>query len=129
MTSFNTTGVSSTLFIPCSSNKRISTVKLSYLLYYIDMAWRCTGNTNTQLIHNMSRAGIISSDRVVAVSAAPRPNAASYGVYTDLFAVRWFQAMGNVDRAHYVLQKSAAYQDSPQYVQLSFTTSTAPIRS
>ncbi|KAM5537582.1 hypothetical protein V8D89_008660 [Ganoderma adspersum] len=62
------------------------------------MAWRCSGNTNTQLIHNMSRAGIISSDRVVA-------------------------AMSKVDRAHYVLQKSTAYQDSPQPIGHAATIS------
>ena len=31
------------------------------------MAWRCTGSTNAELILNMAKAGIIKSDRVVAV--------------------------------------------------------------
>ncbi|KAI1784533.1 Pcmt1-prov protein [Ganoderma leucocontextum] len=63
--------------------------RLPHLLYCSVMAWRCSGASNTQLIHNLSRAGIIKSDRVVA-------------------------AMSTVDRACYVLQKGAAYQDSPQ---------------
>ncbi|KAL4072507.1 protein-L-isoaspartate O-methyltransferase [Scleroderma yunnanense] len=53
------------------------------------MAWRCTGRTNAELISNMRKQGIISSDRVAA-------------------------AMSNVDRANYVTRPSTAYQDSPQ---------------
>ncbi|KAI0370591.1 Pcmt1-prov protein [Pilatotrama ljubarskyi] len=53
------------------------------------MAWRCTGATNAELIANMAKAGIISSDRVAA-------------------------AMTKVNRAHYVRFANTAYEDSPQ---------------
>ncbi|RPD69459.1 Pcmt1-prov protein [Lentinus tigrinus ALCF2SS1-7] len=53
------------------------------------MAWRCTGSTNAELIQNMAKAGIITSDRVV-------------------------EAMTKVNRVHYVPHAYAAYEDSPQ---------------
>ncbi|TBU46696.1 Pcmt1-prov protein [Dichomitus squalens] len=53
------------------------------------MAWRCTGTTNTELIDNMAKSKIINSERVT-------------------------KAMTRVDRACYVRQPSAAYEDSPQ---------------
>ncbi|KAG0699545.1 protein-L-isoaspartate O-methyltransferase [Suillus ampliporus] len=53
------------------------------------MAWRCSGNTNGDLIANMHVARIITTDRVK-------------------------EAMTNVDRANYVMRKSDAYEDSPQ---------------
>ncbi|KAF8840577.1 protein-L-isoaspartate O-methyltransferase [Paxillus ammoniavirescens] len=55
------------------------------------MAWRCSGRTNAELINNLSRNAILSSDRVA-------------------------DAMAKVDRANYVLNKSDAYQDSPQSI-------------
>ncbi|KAF7846185.1 hypothetical protein BT93_L4922 [Corymbia citriodora subsp. variegata] len=51
------------------------------------MAWTCSGSTNTALIENMAREGLITSDRVK-------------------------KAMLSVDRAHYA--PAAPYQDSPQ---------------
>ncbi|RDX43098.1 Pcmt1-prov protein [Lentinus brumalis] len=53
------------------------------------MAWRCTGSTNAELIQNMAKAGIITSDRVIA-------------------------AMSKVNRSHYVHHPRTAYEDSPQ---------------
>ncbi|KAI0355916.1 Pcmt1-prov protein [Trametes cingulata] len=53
------------------------------------MAWRCTGATNAELIANMAKAGIISSDRVAA-------------------------AMTKVNRMNYVRFANTAYEDSPQ---------------
>ncbi|CDO70988.1 hypothetical protein BN946_scf184830.g20 [Trametes cinnabarina] len=53
------------------------------------MAWRCTGATNAELIGNMAKAGIITSERVAA-------------------------AMAEVDRANYVRFPDSAYEDSPQ---------------
>ncbi|KAA1474486.1 protein-L-isoaspartate O-methyltransferase [Dentipellis sp. KUC8613] len=55
------------------------------------MAWFSTGKTNSDLIANMSRNGILKSDRV-------------------------YEAMEKVDRAHYVVDKADAYIDSPQYI-------------
>ncbi|KAL0959762.1 hypothetical protein HGRIS_011452 [Hohenbuehelia grisea] len=55
------------------------------------MAWRCTGNTNAELIANMAANGIISSARVT-------------------------KAMAKVDRANYVRNKLTAYEDSPQTI-------------
>ncbi len=40
---------------------------IQLLLEEIIMAWRCTGSTNAELIQNMAKAGIITSDRVIAV--------------------------------------------------------------
>ncbi|KAJ7290938.1 protein-L-isoaspartate O-methyltransferase [Mycena rebaudengoi] len=54
------------------------------------MAWRCSGKTNRELVENMVKSKIMKS-----------PEA---------------QAMQAVDRAHYVLDKSAAYDDRPQSV-------------
>ncbi|KII87681.1 hypothetical protein PLICRDRAFT_125028 [Plicaturopsis crispa FD-325 SS-3] len=55
------------------------------------MAWTCTGKTNAELVANMARAKLIHSDQVST-------------------------AMSKVDRANYVLVKSAAYEDSPQSI-------------
>ncbi|OBZ67956.1 Protein-L-isoaspartate(D-aspartate) O-methyltransferase [Grifola frondosa] len=62
------------------------------------MAWRCTGATNAELIKNLARSQIIKSDRALA-------------------------AMNKVDRAHYVLWKDEAYQDSPQPIGYDATIS------
>ncbi|KAF2198174.1 protein-L-isoaspartate O-methyltransferas-like protein [Delitschia confertaspora ATCC 74209] len=51
------------------------------------MAWRCSGGSNADLIHNMERNGLINSQRVK-------------------------EAMLGVDRAHYA--PSSPYEDSPQ---------------
>ncbi|EDR03761.1 uncharacterized protein LACBIDRAFT_295156 [Laccaria bicolor S238N-H82] len=53
------------------------------------MAWRCSGFSNAELISNLANHGIFHSDRVAA-------------------------AMSAVDRANYVVDKSDAYDDSPQ---------------
>ncbi|KAI0760448.1 protein-L-isoaspartate O-methyltransferase-domain-containing protein, partial [Fomes fomentarius] len=52
-------------------------------------AWRCTGATNAELINNMAKNAIITSERVRA-------------------------AMSKVDRAFYVRHPGSAYEDSPQ---------------
>ncbi|SPO24356.1 probable l-isoaspartyl protein carboxyl methyltransferase [Ustilago trichophora] len=62
------------------------------------MAWRCSGSTNAELIHNMVNAGLIASSRVAS-------------------------AMSAVDRAHYVVQPRYAYQDSPQSIGFGATIS------
>ena len=62
------------------------------------MAWRCTGRTNAELIANLSAAGLVTSPRVRA-------------------------AMTAVDRAHYCLSPSFAYEDSPQTIGYGATIS------
>src|SRR5438045_2764912 len=62
------------------------------------MAWRCSGATNSELIHNLFREGLISSTRVR-------------------------DAMLAVDRAHYCRQRSSAYADSPQPIGYGATIS------
>ncbi|KAI0754382.1 Pcmt1-prov protein [Daedaleopsis nitida] len=62
------------------------------------MAWRCTGATNAELINNMAKAEIITSDRVRA-------------------------AMVKVDRACFVRRPSSAYEDSPQPIGYGATIS------
>lgn len=59
------------------------------LAFSRNMAWRCTGNTNAELIRNMQRASLIESDTVA-------------------------EAFKKVDRKNYVLDKRDAYIDSPQ---------------
>lgn len=53
------------------------------------MAWRSHGETNAGLIQALTNNGLITSPTVA-------------------------QAMTKVDRENYVLDKSAAYRDSPQ---------------
>lgn len=86
------------------------------------MAWRCTGATSAELIKNMARNGLINSDRVLEVRHST-PSIAylviSYiRVRLIICAECWSlsKAMTKVDRANYVHDKSAAYEDSPQYV-------------
>ncbi|KZT24906.1 protein-L-isoaspartate O-methyltransferase, partial [Neolentinus lepideus HHB14362 ss-1] len=62
------------------------------------MAWRSSGSTNAELIANMLRYGVFSSERVAA-------------------------AMTKVDRANYVLDKGDAYIDSPQRIGYDATIS------
>ncbi|TFK48978.1 Pcmt1-prov protein [Heliocybe sulcata] len=62
------------------------------------MAWRSSGSTNAELIANMLRYGVFNSERVAA-------------------------AMTKVDRANYVLDKNAAYMDSPQRIGYDATIS------
>ena len=62
------------------------------------MAWRSSGTTNGELIHNLFRNGLISSPRVR-------------------------DAMIKVDRAHYCANPSVAYQDSPQSIGHAATIS------
>lgn len=62
------------------------------------MAWRCSGSTNAELIGNMRQSSLITSARVAA-------------------------AMSAVDRAHYVPNPRAAYQDSPQPIGFGATIS------
>lgn len=54
-----------------------------------NMAWRCTGSSNADLISNLFRAHLITSPHVR-------------------------NAMSAVDRAHYCPHPSTAYEDSPQ---------------
>ncbi|KDR79838.1 hypothetical protein GALMADRAFT_241928 [Galerina marginata CBS 339.88] len=55
------------------------------------MAWRSSGRTNAQLIGNLSKNGILHSERVI-------------------------EAMKAVDRANYVPSYGEAYEDSPQTI-------------
>ncbi|KAJ5816894.1 Protein-L-isoaspartate(D-aspartate) O-methyltransferase [Penicillium robsamsonii] len=60
------------------------------------MAWYCSGSTNTELIENLSKAGLIQNERVK-------------------------DAMIGVDRAHYA--PSRPYSDSPQPIGYGATIS------
>ncbi|KAH8428899.1 protein-L-isoaspartate O-methyltransferase [Aspergillus melleus] len=60
---------------------------LGALRRFISMAWYCSGSTNTELIENLSKTGLIKNERVK-------------------------KAMMGVDRAHYA--PSRPYSDSPQ---------------
>ncbi|KZV67822.1 Pcmt1-prov protein [Peniophora sp. CONT] len=62
------------------------------------MAWLSSGRTNEELIKNMRDNGLIHSDRVAS-------------------------AVSSVDRANYVLNKRAAYEDSPQSIGYDATIS------
>ncbi|KAJ2539615.1 hypothetical protein EV175_006322 [Coemansia sp. RSA 1933] len=60
------------------------------------MAWRCSGQTNSELIRNLASQNIIHSESVVS-------------------------AMRSVDRAHFALH--SPYEDSPQYIGFGATIS------
>ncbi|KAJ2722417.1 hypothetical protein GGI07_003315 [Coemansia sp. Benny D115] len=60
------------------------------------MAWFCSGRTNSELVENLKKEGIITSPRVVL-------------------------AMKSVDRAHFVSKQP--YEDSPQYIGYGATIS------
>ncbi|KAL4261643.1 Protein-L-isoaspartate O-methyltransferase [Pleurotus pulmonarius] len=62
------------------------------------MAWRCSGSTNGELISNMAQSGIFTSEAIL-------------------------KAMSKVDRANYVHDKRAAYEDSPQRIGYGATIS------
>ncbi|KAH8819634.1 protein-L-isoaspartate O-methyltransferase-domain-containing protein [Xylogone sp. PMI_703] len=62
------------------------------------MAWYCSGNTNSELVNNMWKHGLITSERVK-------------------------EAMLRVDRGHFCPTQSEAYQDSPQPIGHSATIS------
>eukprot|EP00933_Yihiella_yeosuensis_P047293 TRINITY_DN4303_c1_g1_i1.p1 TRINITY_DN4303_c1_g1~~TRINITY_DN4303_c1_g1_i1.p1 ORF type:complete len:222 (-),score=19.04 TRINITY_DN4303_c1_g1_i1:176-841(-) len=48
------------------------------------MAWRCTGSSNAQLVHNLRKAGVITSDRIEqALLAVDRGNYAPRSAYVD----------------------------------------------
>jgi protein-L-isoaspartate(D-aspartate) O-methyltransferase len=74
------------------------------------MAWRCSGKTNSELIHNMSKSGIFHSDRVSKVLFLSSP-------YFGVFTTARFEAMMLTDRVNYVIHKDSAYEDSPQLRQ------------
>lgn len=91
------------------------------------MAWRCTGNTNVELVTNLMHHGLINSESVAAVRASPP-------ISTDDSDILFLQAMRSVDRANYVLDKRHAYEDSPQcvpsdsiFTPSSFTQTPNPI--
>ncbi|KAI0301618.1 protein-L-isoaspartate O-methyltransferase [Multifurca ochricompacta] len=85
MNSFKSSSSSSSLLGVQSSSIIIIIITI------IIMAWFCTGATNTELISNLMRNGLINSETVAA-------------------------ALMSVDRANYVLDKRHAYQDSPQSI-------------
>jgi len=62
------------------------------------MAWRCSGDTNDQLVANLYKANIIKSKEVL-------------------------DALKRVDRRNYVLRSSDAYSDSPQSIGYGATIS------
>lgn len=70
-----------------------------------DMAWRCSGDSNRELVDNLRKAGIIESDRVQQAMIA---------VDRGLFCPR---------DQHGKIVPPAAYQDSPQYLGFGATIS------
>ncbi|GAA5825639.1 hypothetical protein JCM11251_000318 [Rhodosporidiobolus azoricus] len=62
------------------------------------MAWRCSGDSNTALVDNLTRAGILSTPRVI-------------------------QAFKKVDRKYYVRDEREAYMDSPSPIGYGATIS------
>ncbi|KAG8219321.1 protein-L-isoaspartate O-methyltransferase [Butyriboletus roseoflavus] len=62
------------------------------------MAWRCSGRTNMELISNLTKHGIITTDRVA-------------------------DAMCLVDRANFVQKRFQAYEDAPQSIDHGATIS------
>ncbi|RSH91319.1 hypothetical protein EHS25_009618 [Saitozyma podzolica] len=64
----------------------------------VGMAWFCSGRSNDELITRLRHEGLIHSDRVA-------------------------DAMRKVDRAHYVPETGAAYEDSPQRIGFGATIS------
>lgn len=68
------------------------------------MAWTCTGASNRELVANLRRCGLITSQRVEEVRLAN-------------------QAMSSVDRANYVPNTRDAYVDSPQLIGCNATIS------
>ncbi|KAJ7216503.1 protein-L-isoaspartate O-methyltransferase [Mycena pura] len=61
------------------------------------MAWRCSGRTNRELVENMIKSRMLKNSDEASLA-------------------RISQAMQAVDRAHYVLDHSDAYTDSPQAI-------------
>jgi len=75
------------------------------------MAWRCTGSTNIELVENMVRNGLISSPPVIKVRLIYRSVDRLISVSKPALSS---QAMKQVDRANYVVDKRDAYEDAPQ---------------
>ncbi|BFZ07334.1 hypothetical protein BsWGS_10373 [Bradybaena similaris] len=84
----------------CNSKRSLQLRSLTFLLFLLPksfvMAWRSSGSSNTNLVENLARNGIIKHERVVS-------------------------AMKKVDRGHYV--KGNAYADSPQSIGYAVTIS------
>lgn len=78
------------------------------------MAWRCSASTNVELIENMARRGLINSARVRNVREIHRSADRLISVSEPTP-----QAMKQVDRANYVIDKRDAYDDAPQWVPIS----------
>lgn len=78
------------------------------------MAWRCSASTNVELIENMARRGLINSARVRNVREIHRSADRLISVSEPAP-----QAMKQVDRANYVIDKRDAYDDAPQWVPIS----------
>jgi protein-L-isoaspartate(D-aspartate) O-methyltransferase len=77
----------------------LSLLLLTHSSKPVNMAWRCSGRTNAELIQNLFTQGLIQSPRVR-------------------------DAMSSVDRAHYCPSSpQAAYEDSPQAIGFSATIS------
>jgi len=72
------------------------------------MAWTCTGSSNSELIDNMARRGIITEVIGDVVDGNKTDTEAAAG--------RIAKAMKKVDRANYVRDKRDAYEDSPQSI-------------
>ncbi|KAJ6153782.1 protein-L-isoaspartate O-methyltransferase [Penicillium chermesinum] len=64
------------------------------------MAWYCSGSTNTELVENLFKAGLVKNDRV---------KEAMLGLWKNRTPLT---QSGQVDRAHYA--PSRPYSDSPQ---------------
>jgi protein-L-isoaspartate(D-aspartate) O-methyltransferase len=82
------------------------------------MAWRCSGNTNKELIDNLFKGGLITSSRVrdamMKVSSQSLHPKASIKILTKEL---------KVDRAHYCPDSYSAYEDSPQPIGHAATIS------
>ena len=79
------------------------------------MAWFSSGSTNTALISNLARNGLVTSDRVKNAMLAVRLLCS----HSELLNAE--TCTQQVDRAHFT--PSSPYEDSPQYIGHSATIS------
>ncbi|KAG6001017.1 hypothetical protein E4U21_004774 [Claviceps maximensis] len=80
------------------------------------MAWRCSGLSNSQLVENMWRSGLITDRRVKEAFLKVINRLLVASIWADSKAYRY-----QVDRAHYA--PVCAYEDSPQPIGCGATIS------
>jgi protein-L-isoaspartate(D-aspartate) O-methyltransferase len=87
------------------------------------MAWRCSGASNSELINNLARAGLLSTPRC-AHCLSPH-----FGSLAELFLAvdRVIEAFRKVDRAYYLSSRGDVYQDSPSYIGFVSYSSVLPL--